>query len=499
MNFEVDVFVSYAHLDDAALVEGQKGWVSNLHRALEIRVGQFLGKPPHVWRDPKLHGDDVFAETLVERLKQALALVSVVSPRYVRSEWTRRELTEFCRAAGSQAEVRLGYKSRIFKVLKTPVSLDLQSPELQDLIGYEFFTVDPQSGKVQEFEDVFGVDAQRNFWIKLDDLAHDVCQLIDKVEGADETPAVRMDGEEGTIFLAETTADLREQREAIKRDLQQHGYRVLPDAALSPVAAELEAAVREDLTQSSMSIHLIGKRYSLTPEGAVASLVEIQNEMAIARGKTGGFSRLIWIPQALQVEDPRQQQVIDRLRSDARTGQSADLLESTLEDLRTVIQGALEKVKARKQSAAAKAEPEPATEGGAAVASAYLLYDERDASAVAPWADFLFNAGVEVIHPVFEGDEAEVREYHEENLRVADAVVIFYGSANEVWIRRKFRELQKMAGYGRTKPAAVVAVCTLPPKTPEKERFRTHEGIVVQQCDGLSPTPWQPIVASLKR
>jgi hypothetical protein len=204
----------------------------------------------------------------------------------------------------------------------------------------------------------------------------------------------------------------------------------------------------------------------------------------------------IWIPQALQVDDPRQQQVIDRLRSDARAGHGADLLESTLEDLRTVIQGALEKVKQRKQAAAAA--PEPAAEGGAAVASAYLLYDERDAQAVAPWADFLFNAGVEVIHPVFQGDEAEVREYHEENLRTADAVVIFYGSANEVWIRRKFRELQKIAGYGRTKPAAVVAVCTLPPKTPEKERFRTHEGIVVQQCEGLSPTAWQPIVARLK-
>src|SRR5262249_23812184 len=240
--------------------------------------------------------------------------------------------------------------------------------------------------------------------------------LIDKVEGADEIPAVRMDGEAGTVFLAETTADLREQRDAIKRDLQQHGYRVLPDAALSLVSAELEAVGGEDLTQSSMSIHLIGKRYSLTPEGAVSSLVEIQNELAIARGKAGGFSRLIWIPQALQVDDPRQQQVIDRLRSDARTGQSADLLESTLEDLRTVIQGALEKVKARKQQAAAE-KPESATEGDSAVASAYLLYDERDGQAVAPWADFLFNAGAEVIHPVFEGDEAEVREYHEENLR----------------------------------------------------------------------------------
>ena len=44
------------------------------------------------------------------------------------------------------------HKARIFKVLKTPVPLDQQSPELQALLGYEFFNVDPQSGKIREFD-----------------------------------------------------------------------------------------------------------------------------------------------------------------------------------------------------------------------------------------------------------------------------------------------------------------------------------------------------------
>ena len=35
-------------------------------------------------------------------------------------------------------------------------------------------------------------------------------------------------------------------------------------------------------------------------------------------------------------------------------------------------------------------------------------------------ADFLFDQHLETIHPVFEGDEAEIREYHEENLRACD-------------------------------------------------------------------------------
>ena len=57
MSFENDIFISYAHIDDMALVEGQKGWISSFHRALEIRLGQLLGRTPRIWRDPKLPGE----------------------------------------------------------------------------------------------------------------------------------------------------------------------------------------------------------------------------------------------------------------------------------------------------------------------------------------------------------------------------------------------------------------------------------------------------------
>jgi hypothetical protein len=78
MHFEGDAFISYAHLDNVELVEGRKGWVANLHRALEVRVGQLLGKAPHIWRDPKLSGNDLFAETLVDRLRRVALLVTIV-------------------------------------------------------------------------------------------------------------------------------------------------------------------------------------------------------------------------------------------------------------------------------------------------------------------------------------------------------------------------------------------------------------------------------------
>lgn len=493
MHFEGDAFISYAHMDNVELVEGHRGWVSNLHRALEIRVAQLLGKQPRIWRDPKLQGNDFFEEALIDRLQRVAALIAVISPRYIKSEWTRKELGEFWRAAKLQGGVGLQDKTRIFKVLKTPVPLETHPPELMPLLGYEFFKVDPETGRVRELDEIFGPEAQREFWLKLDDLAHDICCVLEMLERTEKTgaPSAMPAGE--PIFLAETTSDLRDQRDALRRDLQQHGYIVLPERALPSIASELKAAVRQELSRCQLSIHLFGKNYSLVPEGEVESVLEIQNDLAVERGEKGGFFRFLWVPPGLQVADERQRKVLEHIRTDPRILQGADLLETFLEDLRTAIHSRLQ----QNEDRAAQASVGLKLPSGAH-ARVYLIYDQRDAEGSSAWADFLFEQGFEVIRPVFEGDATEIRDYHDENLRTCDAALILYGSANECWLRRKLRELQKSFGYGRTKPAPLVGISLVPPRTGDKERFRTHEAMVISQLEGFSPDPLRQFVSSLQ-
>jgi hypothetical protein len=296
-----------------------------------------------------------------------------------------------------------------------------------------------------------------------------------------------------TVFLAETTSDLREQREAIKRDLQQQGYVVLPTQPLPLVVAELKDVLREDLAQCQLSIHPVGKNYSLVPEGATTSMVEIQNEMTLARAEQRGFSRLVWIPAGIKVEDNRQQRVLDALRFDLRLQPNTDLLETTLEDLRTLYHDRLKRAASPELNEA----PPPSPNAGAVWRQVYVIFDQRDADLTAGWTDFLFKQGFEVTRPVFEGDEAEIREFHQENLVNCDGVLIIYGKANELWLRRKLREVQKTAGYGRTKPMPTVGIWVVPPKTAEKETFRTHEAVVMHQMDTISPDSLTPFISRL--
>ena len=486
--YEGDAFISYAHLDNVELDEGRGGWVTNLQRALVARVAQLYGAESHIWWDPKLQGNDYFSDTLEQRLQRVKALIAIVSPRYVKSEWGRRELTAFCKAAELQGGIRVQDKARIFKVLKTPVDRDLHPPELQSLLGYEFFKEDPVTGKMRELDEIFGPDAEKDFWLKLDDLAHDICELLKLLPPPPNPIPAR-----GSVYLAVATAELKDRREAIKRDLVQHGYTVLPDRPLPLAVAEVEAAVREDLARCRLSIHMIGRTYSMVPEGGLASLAELQNELAIERAAKGQFSRLIWIPPSLQVDDDRQRRVLDQLRMDPRMEKGADLLETPLEDLRTMIGAWLQKSEKLDKAAPGTADTRPLE----SLPALYLIYDQRDSDAIAPWADFLFK-DFEVIHPGFDGSDAEVATYHEENLSSCHSALIFYGSAGEPWLRGKLRELQKCAAYRESRTPPRTGVCLIAPRTPVKERFRTHQAILVAQWDGLDPEALEPFVSRLK-
>jgi hypothetical protein len=420
----------------------------------------------------------------------------VVSPRYLKSEWTRREISEFWKAAENHGGVSFHGKSRVFKVLKTPVPLKNQSPELQSLLGYEFYRVDPESGRVRELNEVFGPEAQREFWIRLDDLAHDICCLLEMMEEyqADSPPEA---DEKGKVYLAETTDDLYEQREAVRRDLLQQGYTVLPSCTLPAEITALNEMVRKDLSVCRMSIHLVGKTYGLVSATGTESLIEAQHELAAEQSQRANFARLVWIPARLEVSDPRQGELIERLRMDPRFQDGAELLESSLEDLKTVYQERLKQTESREEASPAPAPPQ-ATATDERVRIVYMMYDEGDAAAATPWGDFLFDQKIEVLRPSFQGEESDLREHHEESLKACDGAFILFGEACECWVRRKLRELQKSAGYGRTKPAPVIAIAKLPPQTAEKETFRTHEAMVLPQMDGFSPGPLLSFVDRLR-
>lgn len=484
--FEDDIFISYAHIDDQPLTEGQKGWISSFHHALETRLAQLLVPEPGVWRDPKLQGNDKFEEKLIKRIPKIAVLISVISPRYLGSEWCMKEMREFHRVAELRRGIRIEDKSRIFKVVKTFVSADSQPSEIQGLLGYEFYQVEKQTGRPRELNPEVDPDTTRSYWRKLDDLAYDIHQLLESLKRPQDDPATQKgEGPGITVYLAETTFDLRDERDSIRRELQQRGYTVLPDGPLPSNAADFQRTVREYLKRSRLSIHLIGENYGDIPRTETRSHVYLQNELAAEQSVSPEFSRLIWMPVDLKASDVRQREFIEYLQRDSAAQQGAELLQTTIEELKHVIE---DKLTAKKEVA-----PDPPAPG--APPYIYLVCDREDLASVSPLRNYLYDLGYEPILPSFEGSETQLREDHKENLLWCDACLIYYGASSEFWLRSKLRDLQKIAGYGRTKPMLAKCVYVGPGETEDKRDLRTHDATVIKNFGDFTPASLAPFLA----
>jgi hypothetical protein len=125
--FEKDLFISYAHLGNQPLAPRQVGWITQLHATLQALLDTRLGTKAEIWRDEKLTSNDIFRQEIVDQFPKTALFLSVVSPRYLTSEWCRREVATFCDCALKSGGLVISNKARIFKVIKVPVEAHLAS------------------------------------------------------------------------------------------------------------------------------------------------------------------------------------------------------------------------------------------------------------------------------------------------------------------------------------------------------------------------------------
>ena len=476
----MDVFISYSHRDNEPDPVLETRWVSDLHRAIEHRLGQILGRDAVVWRDPRMKGNEPVGVALDRRLEKATALVCVITPSFIGSSWCRRELESFGEVCQRQEMESIEGRSRIFKVLKTPVDLEQHPPGVRELLGYEFYTQDPETGYPQELQKAFGKEVQVQYWQRLNRLAYEIAELLQTVE---QTEASRS---RPTIFLAETGEDLRTERETVHTDLIRKGYRVLPERSLPASRADLDTALAAQLRASDLSVHLVGENRGRLTSAADLSLIEAQLRAASRHAESG---RILWLPAGLSPADPEQAELVKRLREGSDLGPADDLVEGSLDKLQLTIDRATSAPVSPAPSEPAAAEP------GLRV---YLIHDTLDAETVSPVADTLFSSGYEVITPAFEGVEADIRADDQENLKTCDAVMLYWGAGSELWRRRRQRDVLKSWGYGRTRPLVSTAIYVAPPDRPEKRRFRTHDALILSALDSTDEDLLEPFFEQLR-
>jgi hypothetical protein len=478
-----DVFVSYAHVDNAPITLNPGAepfrWVSHFNENLQAFLTQHLGCEVVIWRDPRLKGNEVLWPALQSHLKDSAVIVSVVSPRYVESPACQKELEFFHQAAEQSGGFQADNHVRAFKVLKTPVERKDHPRIIQALVPYEFYGPDPETGKEREFYlDPRQGEFKRHL-AKIDDLARDIAEEL-KFLKSKPLPPERRASPDGRIrvYVAETTTDVREQRDRLIRELRAHDYVVLPANSLPTLdgADALRRSIRANLNECKLSVHLVGDRYGTVPEGTDRSVAVLQHELALEHAEAGGSFEVIWMPQSLAATEKSQVEFIAQLKRLSTA--HGELVTINIEDLKDYIH---DKLRTRP----------PNLPGPPFI---YLIFDPRDQEAIEVIRKELQRC-CEVRLPLQGGKASKVREDHEEYLKLCDGAVIYYGQPNDYWFRTKDRDLLKARGLRQKQLKALLYLDA--PATQEKEKYESRVNRVCRHFKDC-PDCIQPFLDELR-
>lgn len=276
------------------------GYVTHLRKQLRWELNQ-LGVPDAtVWMDRcKIQPGDVWSEVLNEELQKADLFIALLSRNYINSDWCEREIsTMAARVATFEREAR---HQRIFRVDKDRVPDERLHEALRNVQAIRFFELDKEMNREEEFSYRGQVRGGNKYYDAIRMLAEAIHRRLDElgVEMGPQSkpltiPPPALNGR--AVFVVKPARDMNAPYDALTSELTRRGYCVLPDPAteLPETAEDAQSAIVSGLAEAELSIHLLGERTGVRPDGLNTDIVPFQLECAAAEAdRRPAFYRMI--------------------------------------------------------------------------------------------------------------------------------------------------------------------------------------------------------------
>lgn len=484
MAFEYDIFLSYTSTDNEKLSGNDVGWVDNFKKFLDTLISQLLQHHPKIITSQEVPAG-------FNPYEKACVVIYLVSPDYITSGEFIKEAEYLRMLMSNPINMRIDGKLRMFKASKSFVEPEKYHPLLRELVSYDLFMYDPFTGMMKEFNAFFGQDAEKTYWMRLVDLAYDIYKVIyynqPQAINSDYKHKSSESMPDECIYLAETGNDLLIQKNIIRRELERHGYHVLPDKVLSVGAADTIDTIKSDLEKCKLSIHLIGESFinDEFENREEVRLMKLQNQIAVdysnAKKGSSPFRRLIWIPQDINFVDDKQSLLMEAFVSSTESMNGAEVLKIPIEEFKSLIKRELAALKDDKGYSYFIPEADLSSNSGKNI---YVIVDAVDLGKCQPIVNHLKQNGFDVLLPMFEGDIMEVRSIHRNNLNACDSCLIFSDQVSEQWLKSKVLDILKAPGFGRKKNMIGKAIYLATDKTIDSEYYKKYNFSIIRGKEG---------------
>lgn len=280
------------------------------------------------------------------------------------------------------------------------------------------------------------------YWSRLLDLAAEVNARTGE-KASDETDGI-------LVYLAQASFDMIRNRDVIKRELAEHGFRVVPSTDLRKQEGDLRSHIQNLVDRSRLAIHLLGNSYGETigDNGQSIARVQVQyiSEYLEAIDNDPVHSekdihRLIWIDPEYKLVDTDQEEFIKQLNRNIEKLHRTEIIQTPLELFKTLVVNRL-----RRPRTASKQTVQADEKEGK---SLYIIHSPEDQENAGELAGNLGREGILTRMLDYQTDQRALLNDHKQYLQSCDGAVIYYEKSNRPWLRSKVMDLLKAPGLGR--------------------------------------------------
>lgn len=434
-NYKYDVFLSYAHIDNATtgIINDSipKGWVHRFYDELKLYLDKRIGRLGSVgiWWDSRLTGNERFNNEIADTIGQSALFVAITSQGYLASDYCKKELTTFgIKASSGSIGLAVNNKLRIYNVLINNIDKTKWLPEYQGTTGYKVYR------QLNPLTDKLGFPAEPEteiFQNCVKEVGNDIYDTLVMIRNQSVSPHLsdsQAQRPKPRVFFSKVADTLVSQKKQIIKELEANDIEVI-NVGFPPPYTKSEHAekVKEKLNQAALSVHLFDSMPGIFIDGE-GSVTFSQEQVEIARQEAK--DQLIFIPKQLdfeEIEDATHKDFLLHLQNDKHEDDKYSLIrESAPSTIASEINQMLKKHRSTGNGSQ--------TNTGHAV---FLDFHEKDNVYAINVSNWLANAGVRTFFCMHGANPAESLKIFESKLKAVNAIIIIGGNVASEWVNER--------------------------------------------------------------
>jgi len=457
--FEFDIFISYAHVDNLHLSDEDSGWIDRFHEELQVRLDKRVGKTKtiKIWRDNKLDGNQIFDQTISEKIKKSAIFLALMSNGYLQSEYCKKELNQFYSYFKNESTgLVVGDRSRIFGLFLTNIPHESFPDGIVGTTSFPFHDAAPDDDV--GMGDPIDLD-EKQFRLQIQTLEKAIFKCLKDMRPQDQktintkTDAFTLPDPDTNypVFFADVSDSLRKPiKERVENDLKAKG--VFVQNKPLPPPFEIEEHNKKCIqlaTSSKLSVHLFDQ---LAGREIEQNQTYAMKQLQICLEKTA--FQLIWMPKNLNIkdiEDKIYQDFLKELEKLSAMKKNVELIRGNRE---AIVTGVIKKISIMKQGLKKTSEKQSAV---------FLDFQEKDNRCAYKLVNYL---STQKITAWLNSDHEELKENFAqlaEGLQSANALMLVCGNVTNEMILARILTLVRMI-YETKAEITTLAVFLAPPK-----------------------------------